>query len=115
MKDVSQIYRRRQPFPPQEVSILENIETSISRDEALPMGQSIRASIRSQTKSYSGKDKILPQPKGVARGQLATLNEKRRKLILSDTSPSSEEEARTKQPALKDTFKPAKVKSDRGK
>ena len=79
------------------------------------MGHSIRASTISQTKLDKGKQKILPEPKSLVGGKLANLNKKRRYLILPDTSPSSEEEARTRQPAVKATLKPTKVKSDRDK
>ena len=68
-----------------------------------------------QTRSDKGKDKILPESKSAAGGQLANSSKKRRKLILSDASPSSEEKARTRQPAVKASSKPTKVKFDRGK
>lgn len=60
------------------------------------------------------KEKILPKSKSVAGGQLANSSKKRRKLILSDASPSSEEKAGTKQPIVKTSSKPAKAKSHRG-
>ena len=78
LKEVSQVYRRRKPFPPQEVSIPEDIETPAIREEALTIRQSIRASTRSQTRSDKGKDKILPESKSVAGGQLANSSKKRR-------------------------------------
>ena len=58
---------------------------------------------------------MLPESKSVAGGQLANSSKKRRKMILSDASPSSEEKVGTRQPVVKASSKPAKVKYDRDK
>ena len=96
MKEVSQVYKRRKPFSPQKFSIPKDIETIAVREEALQRRQNTRAFTRSQTRSDKGKDKILPESKSVAEGQLANSSKKQRKVILSDASPSSEEKAGTR-------------------
>ena len=71
--------------------------------------------MKSQVQKDKGKRNEGTEQKSVVEAQHVIMTRKRRKLILLDTSPSSEIDARSKNPITKAIPKASKLKSYKGK
>lgn len=115
IKELSQVYKRRHIFPLKETSVINDVETPAICEEALPNIQITEVAMKSQAQKHKGKMKEDTKNKIVAEGHHVIMTRKRWKLILPDTSPSLEIDARSKKPVTKDISKAFNLKSHKGK
>jgi hypothetical protein len=93
------------------------METSATCEDVLPKAQNIEVAIKTQVHKDKGKKKRKEntEQRIVAEGQHVVMTRKRRKLVLSETSPSSEIDTRSKKPVTRTIPKASKLKTHIGK
>lgn len=113
IKELSQIYKRRKTFPSKETSVTKEVETPVTCEDALPQAQNTEAAMKSQVQKDKGKKKMneCTEHRIAVEGQHIVMTRKRRKLILPDTSPSSEIDTKSKKPVTKAIPKASKLKT----
>ena len=92
------------------------METPAICEDVLPKTQITEATMKSQVQKDKGKKiKESTEQRIVAEGKHVIKTRKRRKLVLPDTSPSSEIDTRSKKPVTKAVPKASKLKTHTGK
>lgn len=80
---------------------MKEVETPAICEKVLPNTQITGDAMKSQVQKDKGKRKKCSEKKTIAEGKHVIMTRKRRKLMLPDTSPSSEIDARSKKPITK--------------
>ena len=94
---------------------MKEVETPAICEKVLPNTWIAGTAMKSQVQKDKGKRKKGSEQKTTVEGHHVIMTSQRRKLILPDTSPSSEIDARSKNHVTKAIPKTSKLKSYKGK